>query len=146
MKNEINKDAVISVLNQILEHELSGVVRYTHYSFMVYGHGRIPIVSWLREQSHEALLHAETVGEHITALGSHPSLKIAKLLETEVHTVESILKESKDHETIQLDLYYKLLELVEGSKRVGLEEYAREMIKEEELHISEVEKMLRPSK
>ena len=145
MNGKIDNKAVIESLNMILEHELAGVVRYTHYSLMVYGPGRIPIVKWLREQSHESLLHAETVGEHITTLGSHPSLKIAKLLETEKHTVESILKESMEHEKVQLELYYKLLELVAG-KRVSLEEYARQMIAEEEMHIAEVEKMIRPAK
>ena len=40
--------AVIVTLNQILELELAGVVRYMHYSFMIFGHSRIPIVSWLR--------------------------------------------------------------------------------------------------
>jgi bacterioferritin len=44
---DIEKDKVIAVLNQILESELAGVVRYTHYSFLVFGFGRIPIVSWL---------------------------------------------------------------------------------------------------
>lgn len=47
---DIEKDKVIAVLNQILESELAGVVRYTHYSFLVFGFGRIPIVSWLRQQ------------------------------------------------------------------------------------------------
>ncbi|MBX3017358.1 MAG: bacterioferritin [Bdellovibrionaceae bacterium] len=145
MKEKIDTEKVVAALNAILEHELAGVVRYTHYSLMVYGPGRIPIVKWLRDQAHESLVHAENVGEHITTLGSHPSLKIAKLLETSKHSVETILRESLEHETIQLELYYDLLKLVEG-KRVGLEEYAREMIMEEELHIAEVEKMLRPAK
>lgn len=145
MKENIDTEKVVSALNAILEHELAGVVRYTHYSLMVYGPGRIPIVKWLRDQAHESLVHAENVGEHITTLGSHPSLKIASLLESSKHSVETILRESLDHETIQLELYYNLLKLVEG-KRIGLEEYAREMIMEEEMHIAEVEKMLRPSK
>mgnify|MGYP001603432379 CR=1 FL=1 len=141
MKNE----KVIEVLNAIMEHELSGVVRYTHYSLMVFGHNRIPIVKWLRDQAHETLMHAEQAGEHITTLNGHPSLKIAKLLESEKHTINDILKESMDHEKIQLDLYYQLLKTVEGEK-VGLEEFARKMISEEEDHISEVEKMLKSSK
>lgn len=145
-KIKASKDKeTIEVLNQILEHELAGVVRYTHYSLMVFGHNRIPIVKWLRDQAHESLTHAEEVGELITTMGSHPSLKIGKLLETEKHTVDVILRESLDHETIQVDLYYKLLEVVKD-KSVRLEEYARKMIAEEELHISEVEKMLRTSK
>jgi len=34
----MNKDQVLATLNDLLEHELSGVVRYTHYSFMIFGH------------------------------------------------------------------------------------------------------------
>ncbi len=133
---------VIEALNAILEHELAGVVRYTHYSLMVYGYNRIPIVKWLQEQSAESLAHAQQVGEHITTLNGHPSLKIAKLLESHKHTILDILNESLDHETQQLELYYKLLRKVENNN-VWLEEYAREMILEEEMHISEVKKMLR---
>lgn len=133
---------VIAALNTILEHELAGVVRYTHYSLMVYGHNRIPIIGWLREQGSESLTHAQTAGEHITTLGGHPSLKISSLLETHKHSINDILKESLAHEKAQVENYKKLLKLVEGES-VFLEEYAREMICDEENHIAEVEKMLR---
>lgn len=133
---------IVEKLNAILEHELAGVVRYTHYSLMIFGHNRIPIVKWLQSQGQESLMHASQVGEHITTLGGHPSLKIAKLLETHQHSINDILKESVEHEKIQLDLYYQLLKSVEG-KRIALEEFARSMIAEEEAHIAEVEKMLR---
>jgi len=137
-----NGKKILSTLNAILEHELAGVVRYIHYSLMIYGHNRIPIVKWLRDQSSESLTHASLVGEHITTLGGHPSLKIAKLLETQKHSIGDILKESVEHERGQLQLYYDLLKISEGES-VWLEEYARNMIQEEELHISEVEKMIR---
>ena len=52
--NNIEENKVIDVLNQIMEMELSGVVRYTHYSLMVYGYKRIPIVSWLKSNALEA--------------------------------------------------------------------------------------------
>lgn len=132
---------VVDALNAILEHELAGVVRYTHYSLMVFGYNRIPIVKWLRDQGSESLVHAQQAGEHITTLGGHPSLKIAKLLESQKHTMVDILNESLDHEATQLNLYYNLLKIVEG-KSVWLEEYARTMILEEEMHIAEVKKML----
>ncbi len=138
----MNKKKVIDTLNAIMEFELAGVVRYTHYALMVFGHTRIPIVSWLRAQATESLDHANQAGEHITTLGGHPSLKIAALLETHKHSINDILKESLQHETAQLKNYYNLLELVEG-KSVFLEEYARQMIVDEETHISEVEKMIR---
>jgi bacterioferritin len=136
---------VIDILNEILEHELSGVVRYTHYSLMIFGHNRIPIVKWLRDQAHESLMHAEEVGEFITTFEGHPSLKISKLLETHKHSVTDILKESVEHEKIQLSLYEKLLKATEG-EQISLEEFARKLICEEELHIAEMNKMLKSNK
>lgn len=133
---------VIDILNKILECELAGVVRYTHYSLMVLGHTRIPIVKWLREQATESLDHASQAGEHITTLGGHPSLKIAALLETHKHAINDILTESMEHERLQLGNYKALLKMVEGDS-IYLEEYARRMIYDEETHISEVEKMIR---
>lgn len=138
----MDNDKVLEVLNQILENELAGVVRYTHYSLMVYGHNRIPIVKWLRDQATESLTHANIAGEHITTLNAHPSLKISSLLETHKHSISDILKESLAHEKNQVENYKNLLKLVEA-KSIYLEEYAREMICDEENHISEVEKMLR---
>ena len=132
----------IEALNAILENELAGVVRYTHYSLMVFGHNRIPIVKWLRDQAHESLTHAELAGEHITTLGGHPSLKIGSLLETKKHAITDILTESLAHEKSQLENIYALLKMVQNDC-VWLEEYARQMIVEEEAHIAEVEKMIR---
>lgn len=138
----IDKKAVLEALNKILEMELAGVVRYTHYSLMVYGYNRIPIVGWLREQANEALAHAQQAGEMITTLGEHPSLAIGPLLETHNHDIGALLKESLENELVSLKHYKKLLELVTG-KSIFLEEYARKMIYAEELHASEVNKMLR---
>src|SRR5512136_3238993 len=111
---EIDLDTVIATLNKILETELAGVVRYTHYSFMVYGYGRIPIVGWLRGQANESLLHAQEAGELITGLGGHPSLGIGKLLETHKHDIGDILRESLEHEMLALSMYHALLDLVDG--------------------------------
>ena len=139
---EALREQAIAALNQILETELSGVVRYTHYSLMVYGYNRIPIVSWLKGNATESLDHAHRAGEMVTLLGGHPSLKIGNLLETEQHDVGDILRESLEHEQSSLEGYYALLKIVEGHS-VLLEEYAREMIVQEELHLDEVNKMLR---
>jgi bacterioferritin len=133
---------VVDTLNRILEMELAGAVHYTHYSFMVYGYNRIPIVSWLGEQATESMAHAKAAGEMVTQLGAHPSLGIGPLLETHKHDIGDILRESLGHEKATLKLYEKLLGLVAGGN-VMLEEYAREHIYLEEQHIGEVDKMLR---
>lgn len=140
--SNLDKQSAIEKLNQIMEMELAGVVRYTHYSLMVYGYNRIPIVSWLKGNADESLLHAHRAGEMVTMLGGHPSLSIGPLLETERHDIGDILRESFEHETKIITRYYELFDLV-GGKSVILEEYAREMIAAEELHQDEVNKMLR---
>jgi bacterioferritin len=139
---KIDQDKAVAILNRILEQELAGVVRYTHYSFMVFGHGRIPIVSWLRSQANESLLHAQEAGEMITLLGGYPSLAIGTLVESHRHNVGDILRESLEAEGEALTIYKELLDSVRD-KSVLLEEYARKMISAEELHAGEVDKMLR---
>lgn len=139
---DFDKDQVASLLNKILEQELAGVVRYTHYSLLVFGHGRIPIVSWLRDQANESLLHAQQAGELITQLGAYPSLEIGPLLDSYHNDVDAILREALGAESRALELYHALLDAVAG-KSVMLEEYARQMIFAEELHAGDVEKMLR---
>ncbi|HZN05902.1 MAG TPA: ferritin-like domain-containing protein [Pyrinomonadaceae bacterium] len=134
--------AAVKLLNQIMEAELAGVVRYTHYSLMVFGHNRIPIVSWLRNEATTCLTHANEAGELVTHFGEHPSLKIGSLLETHKHGITDILTESLEAEKTGLALYKQLLDMV-VNRSVLLEEYARRMIAEEELHIGEVNKMLR---
>jgi len=139
---ELDKDKAIATLNRILEQELAGVVRYTHYSFMVFGFGRIPIVSWLQAQATEALAHAQAAGEMITMLGGYPSLAIGPLLDSHQHDIASILRESLETEGEALALYRELLELARD-RSVTLEEYARQMIQAEEMHAGDVDKMLR---
>ena len=141
--SKVDTKKVIKLLNKIMELELAGVVRYTHYSLMIFGYNRIPIVGWMKGNAQEGLTHAHRAGEMVTLLGGHPSLKIGSLLETEKHDIGDILRESLEHEQAALDAYYDLLKLAEGGKFVLLEEYAREMIVEEELHLDEVNKMLR---
>ena len=121
---------------------LPGVVRYTHYSLLVFGFNRIPIVAWLREQASESLTHAQQAGEMVTHLGAYPSLAIGPLLDTHRHDIGTILRESLETEAEALALYKELLLVVEG-KSVMLEEYARQMVQAEELHAGEVDKMLR---
>ena len=122
--------------------ELAGAIHYTHYSFMVFGYNRIPIVSWMEGQANESMTHAREAGEMVTQLGEHPSLGIGPLLETHQHDIGDILRESLGHERATLEHYEDLLKMVEGED-VMLEEYSRTHIAMEVQHIGEVDKMLR---
>ncbi|MBW4655872.1 MAG: bacterioferritin [Kaiparowitsia implicata GSE-PSE-MK54-09C] len=140
---ELDLPKTIGLLNKIMEFELAGVVRYTHYSLMVTGPNRLPLVSFFKSQANESLLHAQQAGEIITGLeGGHPSLKIAPIEESFHHSIRDVLDESLTHEKTALSLYKALLDTVEHAS-VYLEEFARTMISNEELHTLELRKMLR---
>ena len=142
LMRELDQKKTIELLNTLMEFELAGVVRYTHYSLMVTGPNRIPIVEFFKLQANESLTHAQQVGEILTGLEGHPTLRIAPMEETYKHTVRDILEESLAHEKKALELYKSLLNTVEDAS-IYLEEFARTMIGQEELHNIEIKKMLR---
>ncbi|MDF5733258.1 MAG: ferritin-like domain-containing protein [Rhizonema sp. PD38] len=139
---DLDQNKTNDLLKSIMEFELAGVVRYTHYSLMVTGPNRIPIVDFFKGQANESLLHAQQVGEILTGLEGHPTLRIAPIEETYKHSVQDILAESLNHERKALNLYKDLLSTVEDAS-IYLEEFARTMIGQEELHNIEIKKMLR---
>ena len=138
----MDKDKVIEVLSEIFNLEINGVVRYTHYALMIVGSDRLPLVTYFRNQAKESLVHADLAGEHITGMGGHPPLNNDNLKETFNHNISDLLKEALEHEKTAISVYYKLLDLVK-EESVYLEEYARSMIGQEELHALEVKKMLK---
>ena len=138
----MNKKKIIEKLSDIFDLELSGVIRYTHYSLMIFGPNRLPLVDFFKAQATESLTHANLAGEHITGLGGHPPLNINNIKETYKHNIDELLKETLLHEKKAIQVYYDLLSIVEHES-VYLEEYARTMIGQEELHALEVERMLK---
>ena len=139
---KLNESKVCDILNEIVELEMAGVVRYAHSSLMVRGPNRIPIVTFLQEQANESLMHALQAGEYITGFGGHPSQKISPIEETHNHSVNQILLESLGHEMSAVEMYKRLLEEVADSS-IMLEEYARGQIGMEEQHALEITKMLK---
>ena len=141
MKN-LNKKETIDILNKIMQYELSGVVRYTHYALMVTGRDRLSLTQFFKEQANESLLHAQQAGELVTGLDGHPSVEISIIEESNKHDSIDLLNESASHEQKAVSLYKELVEVVDG-KSIYLEEYGREMIKAEEIHSIEIQKMLK---
>ena len=139
---EINSESVCNILNEIMEYELAGVVRYTHSAMMVSGPYRLPIVNFLKDQASESLTHAQQAGELIVGLDGHPSQSIAKIKETHRHSIKDILEESLAHEQGALKLYKIFLENV-ADRSIYLEEYARGLIGQEERHSLELKAMLK---
>ena len=138
----LNTKKVIEVLNTIVQCELSGVVRYTHYALMITGRDRLTLTEYFKPQASESLTHAQDAGELVTGLGGHPSLEISIIEESNKHRAIDLLNESLEHELKAVSLYKELLTVVNGES-VYIEEYARGMIKIEEVHGLEIKKMLK---
>ena len=109
---------------------------------MIVGYNRLPLIDFFKSQASESLDHANLAGEHITGLGGHPPVEIDNIEETHKHNINNILQETLEHEQKAIKIYYELLSVIDG-KSVYLEEYARTMIGQEELHVLEVKKMLK---
>jgi len=139
---ELNTDKVCSILNEIIELEMAGVVRYAHSSLMITGPNRIPIIAFLQEQANESLAHALQAGEYITGFDGHPSQKISLIEENHNHSVTQILQESLEHEQKAVEKYKELLQEVADAS-IMLEEYSRGQISMEEQHALEIRKMLK---
>ena len=142
---DLNVNKTINILNEILQYELAGVVKYTHFALMVAGPNRITLDNFFKAQATESLEHALQAGELLTGLGGHPSQKIPNIKEPNQHSINNLLEESMSHENEAVKLYQKLLKESQ-EKSLYIEEYAREMIKTEEMHSLEVKKMLRDYK
>jgi bacterioferritin len=139
-KKDLNPQ-IMETLEQIFQAEMSGIIRYLHYSFMIMGHNRIPIQKWFREQAQESMGHATIIGEKITSLGGHPPMISARIEETNIHSVDQILQESLGFEEQTLNIYKKLVSI--SGDDIALEEMAREFVRTETEHMDEVLKMLK---
>jgi len=133
---------VIGALNEALEMELATAMRNLHYSFMIFGPGRKPLVEFFRAEVTESIGHAAKMGEKITALGGRPTVKVSAIHEPQQYDTESILRESLKHEEGAVKLYSRILELVQDD--TPLRVLFEDQVLQEQEHVEELRKYLRP--
>ncbi len=137
----MDKEKVLAALNLDLEHEMTSIVRYLHHSFIVSGPIRAPLVSMFRQMATDSMQHAIKLGEKITALGGHPSVKIQEIYEPGDQSIIDMLKENLEAEKHHLTLYEKQLDLVKDNTPLRL--MLEQVVVEESAHIEELEMYLR---
>lgn len=129
---------IVAALNEALEREMSNVVSYLHYSFVVRGVNRGPLVDFFRSQAQESFQHATKLGEKIVALGGQPSVRVEAVQEVTSGTPEQMLREELNREKEEVRRYTKLLKLVRDD--IALRFMLEEIIKDEQEGIEELEK------
>jgi bacterioferritin len=139
----MDKAKVLKALNLDLEHEMSAMIRYLHHSFIVSGPMRGPLVGMFRAKARDCMNHAIKLGEKITAMGGHPSVKIQEIYEPGEQTIDEMVQENIDVEKMHLQLYDEQLELVKDNTPLRL--LLEQMLVEETSHMEELEMYLRHS-
>lgn len=142
-KKEINQKLIMA-LNKDLEKEMAGIVRYLHHSFIIFGPDRGPLVQMFRAQATESMNHAVQLGEKITALGGHPTVKVEQVFEPGHQTVEEMLAEDLEAEKKQLQLYIDQLREL-GDENLPMKLMLEQIVVDEQTHVEEIEKYLRTS-
>lgn len=137
-------EKLIKALNHDLEKEMAGIVRYLHHSFIVFGPHRGPLVQMFRTQAQESMTHAIQLGEKITALGGHPTVRVDQVFEPGFQTVEDMLAEDLKAEKYQLELYTNQLKEF-GDTNLPMKLMLEQIIVSEQTHVDEMEKYLRTS-
>ena len=87
-------------------------------------------------------MHAVEAGEEVTSKGDRVSLALAEATGVYHDHGDDIMKEMLVHERKGIRLYRQLLEMVTGSE-ISLEEFARQKIRNEEVQVSEIEKIFK---
>lgn len=141
---EKTNEKLIKALNYDLEKEMAGIVRYLHHSFIVFGPHRGPLVQMFRTQATESMNHAILLGEKITALGGHPTVKVDQVFEPGFQTVEDMIAEDLKAEKQQLELYTEQLREF-GDFNLPMKLMLEQIIVSEQSHVEEMEKYLRTS-
>lgn len=129
----MDKQKYIEALNLDLEYEMSSIVRYLHHSFLVRGHLRGPLSTMFREKAQSSKQHAITLGEKITALGGHPSVKMQEIPDqTKENDPKEMIRKNLEAQTKQLELYIEHYHLFEDNDplRMLIEQFILEEVKD----------------
>lgn len=141
MEPKVDKARVIEALNSALEKELAAMVRYLHHSFIVIGPGRGPLVDLFRNLATDSMTHSIQLGEKITALGGHPSVRMEEIDEPGDQTLEEMLQEDLEMEKNHIEMYERHLK--EFEKDLILKLMYEQIILEEVAHYENLEMYLR---
>ncbi|HIO65716.1 MAG: hypothetical protein DSY81_07705 [Bacillota bacterium] len=142
MNPKITREETIARLNALLAEELEASIRYLHLGSMVQGIDRLIVQKILQENHEETVEHAQQVSEKILQLGGNPSPRIQLNLDGRRYSGQQAIAEALLFEQAALDGYRDLLEQVDSSGDVVLEEFARQQVAVESEHVSQLQMLL----
>lgn len=136
----MNKEILITNLNQDLSNEFSAIIQYTTYAAKVTGPFRPELSKFFKAEVADELRHAQYLADKIVALGGVPTTEASSV--PEASDAKSMLEQVMHAESRAINAYKKRSEeaFELGFKALALE--LEDMVRDETNHKEEVEKIL----
>ena len=131
---------IIDDLNRLMAEELEAGLRYFQMRFRLKDADRVATKDFFDKAQVETFEHAETIAQHIRALGQMPRIRINLTVTGGPVSLPEALAEMLEVEQQALDAYKDLLPSVTGD--LALEEFLRKQIAVETEHVNEIQAML----
>lgn len=128
---------LIERLNYALSLEYAATIQYLNQQCIVRGVDRQDFAPFFATSSSEAHLHAQNLGNKISALGGMPTVKPAEIKQAD--TLGQMLANDLEMEKEALEAYVKAWEVAEGN--IPLRFWLENIIQEEQLHVDELTKL-----
>jgi bacterioferritin len=143
----LDKDKVVSILNEALATEIVCVLRYQHHYFMATGvHGKAAADEF-KEHADQEREHADRLAERIQQLGGKPDFNPRSLMERSVshyvegETLADMIREDLIAERMVIDVYREMIKFFgdgDSTTRILIED----IMKDEEEHASDLSDLL----
>jgi bacterioferritin len=144
---ELDKEQVVSILNDALATEIVCVLRYMHHYFMATGvHGRA-VADEFKEHADDEREHADELAERIQQLGGAPDFNPASLLQRSVaqyvegETLADMIREDLIAERTVIEVYQRMIKFF-GEKDPTTRRLIEHIKEEEEEHASDLSDFL----
>lgn len=130
---------VIDKLNEILQHEWTGVAQYAQAGFMVTGLWREVYSKMFFESAEESFGHAQKVGEKIAALGGVPTVERKPIRQS--RDVKEMLEHGLEFEQAAVKLYNEAIALSEDDRALTV--FLEDILVEEQEGVDHITQLLR---
>lgn len=134
-------DELMSVLNEILKHEWTGVAQYSQASFIIEGVWREVYASKFEGDAKESFGHAKLIGDKIVALGGVPVATRNEIKQSK--DIGEVLQFSLEFEAKAVEMYTKAIELAEDDRALSV--FLEDILVDEQDGVDEYTKLLRDS-
>ncbi|MEO8682588.1 MAG: ferritin-like domain-containing protein [Vicinamibacterales bacterium] len=127
---------LIAALNEDLQREYQAIIAYVVYSQTLKGAAYMAIAKELEAHAGEELSHAITIAKQIDYLGGSPAVTAKPVKVTD--KPEEMLRADLDNETQTIRNYRERLKQCEALEEFGMAEDIREILRQEQEHLSDL--------